>query len=52
MFCTRAGKSAAEDEAIHLAGWSLLDQDFSIRKEAKDKGEIERESPMGLGGVH
>lgn len=43
VFCARAGKSAAEGEAIHLAGWSLLDQDFSCWKEAKGKGEKERE---------
>ena len=47
-FSTRAGKSAAEDEAVHVAGWSLLDWDFSSWIEAKGKeereGERERQS--------
>lgn len=44
-FSTRAGKSAAEDEAVH---WSLLDWDFSSWIEAKGKegreGERGRQS--------
>ena len=47
-FSTRAGKAAAEDEAVHVAGWSLLDWDFSSWIEAKGKekreGERERQS--------
>lgn len=42
-FSTRAGKSAAEDEAVHVAGWSLLDWDFSSWIEAKGKEERDRE---------
>lgn len=38
MFCTRAGKSTAEGQAIHLAGPCLLDQNSPIGKRQRARG--------------
>lgn len=51
MLCARAGKSAAEDEAIiWLVGlyWIRISPSGK-RQRAKER---ERKSPMGLRGVH
>lgn len=41
VFCTRAGKSAAEGEAIHLAGPSLLEnRDKGQRRERRGQGTL------------